>query len=350
MTNFLYFIARTAAYRILVVIITVIITLILLGSTMDTLLSNQIRYDVVNSAAQNQQLHFKSPSQRQVYIDQQINLKKHSLGLDEPWYSPKRFTNTLFKVITLDLGRSNFFTSDGGSSSVRDIILEKVPKTVLLFTTSTVIVTVLGLYLGTYMAEKRGSILDKGVSFVAVISNSFATFWVGMLMILLFSFTLDILPARSTPLSSPGDPFYILDLLYHMILPLFTLVLLSFTVWSYVVRYFVSRILDEDYIQAKRVMGIPKRKILYSHALRNAAPPILTGIVTAIIASITGSFIVEAVFDWPGVGKLLYDSIVVMDVPLIIGSTYVFTLIYVITMLMTDLLYAYFDPRVKISS
>jgi peptide/nickel transport system permease protein len=213
-----------------------------------------------------------------------------------------------------------------------------------------VIVVVIGLFLGTYMAEKRGSALDKSVSFVAVVSNTFATFWVGMLMILLFSFTLDIFPARSTPLTPPGEPLYFLDLLYGMILPLITLVLLSFTVWSFVVRYFVSRVLDEDYIQAKRVMGIRKRKILYSHALKNAAPPILTGIVTALIASITGSFIVEAVFDWPGVGKLLYDAIIVMDIPIILGSTYVFTLIYVMTMLIADLLYAYYDPRVKVSS
>ena len=76
----------------------------------------------------------------------------------------------------------------------------------------------------------------------------------------------------------------------------------------------------------------------------------MTGIVTALIASITGSFIVEAVFDWPGVGKLLYDAIIVMDIPIILGSTYVFTLIYVVTMLIADLLYAYYDPRVKVSS
>jgi peptide/nickel transport system permease protein len=349
MTKFLYFIAKTIAYRILVVFLVVIITLILVSSLMEPLLKNQIRNDTLNSAAQSQ-IHFMSPSQFKTYIDEQIKLKEKSLGLDEPLYSPKRFTNTLFKLITLDLGRSNFFTSDSGSPNVRDIIMEKVPKTVLLFTTSTVIVTVIGLYFGTYMAEKKGSILDKSVSFAAVVSSSFPIFWVGMLMILLFSFTFHIFPARSTPLTSPGDPFYILDLLYHMSLPLVTLVLWSFAVSSYVVRYFVSRILDEDYIQAKRVMGIPKRKILYSHALRNAAPPILTGLVTALLASITGSFIIEAVFDWPGVGKLLYDSIVVMDIPLILGSTFIFTLMYVITMLIIDLLYAYFDPRIKISS
>lgn len=349
MTDFLFFVAKTTAYRVLVVVITVIITLILLGSAMDSLLTDRTRAEVVEAAAQDT-IQFKTLSERQAYIDEQISLKKKDLGLDEPWYSPKRFVNTLFEVLTLDLGKSNFFTSDSGSSNVSDIIIERLPKTVLLFTTSTVIVVVIGLFLGTYMAEKRGSVLDKSVSFAAVVSNSFATFWVGMLMILLFSFTLDIFPARSTPLTSPGDPFYILDLLYHMILPLITLVILSFTVWSFVVRYFVSRVLDEDYIQAKRVMGIPRRKILYSHALKNAAPPILIGIATALIASISGSFIVEAVFDWPGVGKLLYDAIIVMDIPLILGSTYVFTLIYVMTMLIADLLYAYFDPRVKMSS
>ena len=348
MTPFLFFVAKTTAYRILVVVITVIFSLVLFGSTLEQVLTDRIEVEVVEGSAQDE-IQFTTSSQRQAYIDEQIELRKKNLGLNEPWYSPKRFINTLFDTITLNLGQSNFFTSDSGSSKVSDIIIERVPKTILLFTTSTVIVVIIGLFLGTYMAEKRGSLLDKGVSFVAVVSNSFATFWVGMLMILLFSFTLDIFPARSTPLTSPGDPFYVLDLLYHMILPAITLVLLSFAVWSFVVRYFVSRVLDEDYIQAKRVMGIPKRKILYSHALKNAAPPILTGIVTSLIASMSGSFIVEAVFDWPGVGKLLYDAILVIDIPIILGSTYVFTLMYVMTMLVADLLYAYFDPRVKVS-
>jgi peptide/nickel transport system permease protein len=349
MTDFLFFVAKTTAYRILVVVITVVISLILFGSTLEKVLIDRVRAEIVEASAQ-EDIQFRTLSQRQAYLDDQFKIKIKDLGLDEPWYSPKRFINTLFATITLDLGQSNFFTSDSGSSKVSDIIIERVPKTILLFTTSTVVVVIIGLFLGTYMAEKRGSILDKGISFVAVISNSFAIFWVGMLMILLFSFSLDIFPARSTPLTSPGDPFYVLDLLYHMMLPLITLVIFSFAVWSFVVRYFISRVLDEDYIQAKRVMGIPKRKILFSHALKNAAPPILTGIVTALIASISGSFIVEAVFDWPGVGKLLYDAILVLDIPIILGSTYVFTLMYVMTMLIADLLYAYFDPRVKVSS
>ena len=224
MTDFLFFVAKTTAYRILVVVITVVISLILFGTTLEKVLIDRVKAEVVEASAQ-EDIQFRTLSQRQTYLDEQIEIKIKDLGLDEPWYSPKRFLNTLFATITLDLGQSNFFTSDSGSSRVSDIIIERVPKTILLFTTSTVIVVIIGLFLGTYMAEKRGSILDKGVSFVAVISNSFAIFWVGMLMILLFSFSLDIFPARSTPLTSPGDPFYVLDLLYHMMLPLITLVI-----------------------------------------------------------------------------------------------------------------------------
>jgi peptide/nickel transport system permease protein len=345
----LFFVAKTTAYRILVVIITVIISLVLFGSTLDKVLTDRTRAEVVEASAQDS-VQFRTLAQRQANIEEQIQLRMKDLGLDEPWYSPKRFLNTLFDILTFDLGRSNFFTSDSGSSKVSDIIIERVPKTILLFASSTVIIVIIGLFLGTYMAEKRGSVLDRVVSFFAVVSNSFPIFWVGMLMILLFSFSLDIFPARSTPLTSPGDPFYILDLLYHMMLPLITLIIFSFAVWSFVVRYFVSRVLDEDYIQAKRVMGIPTRKILYSHALKNAAPPILYGISIALIGSISGSYIVEAVFDWPGVGKILYDAIRVLDIPIIVGSLYVFTLMYVITMLIIDLLYTYFDPRVKVSS
>ena len=155
MTPFLFFVVKTTAYRILVVVITVVITLVLVGSAMDKLLTDRIRAEVVEATAQDT-IQFKTPSQRQAYIDEQIQLRTVDLGLDQPWYSPKRFVNTLFEVLTLNLGRSNFFTSDSGSSNVSEILIERVPKTVLLFTTSTVIVVVIGLFLGTYMAEKSG--------------------------------------------------------------------------------------------------------------------------------------------------------------------------------------------------
>lgn len=341
------FLIRRSANMLIVLFATLVLTIALLGPTMDKVLSDAARFAVVDEVNHGK-LKFQTPQERQQYIDSKIQLQIKTLGLDEPWYSPKRFTNTVLKVMTLDLGRSNFFTSDSGSSSVRDIILERMPKTVLLFTTSTLIITVIGLYVGAYVANRSGSVIDRLNSAFAVFSGSFPTWWVGILMIFAFAFTYHIFPARATPLTAPSDPAYIPDLLYHMILPLITIVAVGFGSWAYFVRYFVVGILGEDYIAAKRAAGVPEKRIIYSHALKNAAPPILTVIALSLAGSFGGAIIIEAVFDWPGMGRLYYDAIGFMDIPIIIGLTYVSTVIFVITVFVTDIVYAYFDPRVKV--
>jgi len=249
--------------------------------------------------------------------------------------------------MTFDLGKSSFFTTDYGSSNVRDIIFEKVPKTLMLFTTATICAFVIGIFLGTYVAGKEGSWWDKFNSTSAIFSNSFPSWYIAMLMILIFAVTLHIFPSRATPLSSPSDPTYILDLLYHMALPLITLIIVSFGGVAYIVRYFLVNILNEDFIHAKRTMGISRRKILYSHALRNAGPPIATAVGLALAASFGGAIILEAVFDWPGMGKLYYDAIGQNDVPIIIGLTFISTVIFLVTIFITDISYTLLDPRVK---
>ncbi|AIF82850.1 ABC-type dipeptide/oligopeptide/nickel transport system, permease component [Candidatus Nitrososphaera evergladensis SR1] len=341
------FLIRRSANMLIVLFATLVLTIALLGPTMDKILTDATRFSIVDEVNHGN-LKFQSAQERQKYIDDRVQLQIKTLGLDEPWYSPKRFTNTVLKVMTLDLGRSNFFTSDSGSSSVRDIILEKMPKTVLLFTTSTLVITVIGLYLGAYVANKSGSVLDRLNSAFAVFSGSFPTWWVGILMIFAFAFTYHIFPARATPLTSPSDPAYVPDLLYHMVLPLITIVAVGFGSWAYIVRYFVVGILGEDYIAAKRAAGVPEKRIIYSHALKNAAPPIVTVIALSLAGSFGGAITVEAVFDWPGMGKLYYDAIGFLDIPVIIGLTYVATVIFVITVFVTDIVYAYFDPRVKV--
>ena len=157
---------------LIVVFSTMVLTLALLGSTMDKILIDAVRFDEVNTVNQGK-FQFQSPDQRQKYVDTQTLLHIKALGLDEPWYSPERFVNTLLKLLTLDLGKSHFFTSDSGSSSVRDIIMEKLPYTVLLFTSSTIIVSLIGVYTGAFVADKSGSIWDKSNSFFAVLSSSF---------------------------------------------------------------------------------------------------------------------------------------------------------------------------------
>jgi len=324
-----------------------VLTLALLGSTMDKILIDTVRFDEINAVNQGK-FHFQSPDQRQKYIEAQTMIHIKAQGLDKPWYSPNRFGNTLVKLLTLDLGKSHFFTSASGSSSVRDIIMEKLPYTVLLFTSSTIIVSLIGVYTGAFLADKSGSVWERSNSFLAVLTSSFPVWWVGMLMIFVFAFLYPIFPARSTPLTSPSDPFYVLDLLYHMTLPLITIVLMSFTSSAYIVKYFVVGILREDFIAAKTAMGLPKKRIVYSHALRNAGPPIITGIVLGLASSFGGSIIIEEVFDWPGMGKLYYDAISTNDLPIIIGLTYFFTLIFVIAVFIADIIYAFLDPRVKI--
>jgi len=341
---------RTLLFRsinmFLVLFSTILITVILLGPTLDKLLVDAIRNQVIDEVNQGT-LKFQNPDKRSAYIDNQIQFRSKTLGLDQDSFNPQEVVHRVVSVMTLDLGKSHFFTSDYGSSNVRDIIIEKVPKTLLLFTTATILVTIIGIFLGTYVAGKEGSWLDKFNSINAIFSNSFPTWWVAMIMILVFAFTLHIFPARATPLSSPSDANYVFDLLYHMTLPLITLVLVTFGSCAYIVRYFLINILNEDFIYAKKTMGISQRKILYSHALRNAGPPIATSVGLGLASSFGGSIITEAVFDWPGMGKLFYDAIGLLDIPIIIGLTYIGTLIFLVTIFITDIAYTLLDPRVK---
>lgn len=347
-SGFLFFLCKRIITMFIVLFSVLVLTISLLGPTMDDVIKDTIRFNVIDSLS-NQKVEFKDLTERQIYIDQQIALQIKNLGLEEPWYSPNRFLNTLFKVMMLDLGKSSFFVSDSGSSSVKDIMIEKIPKTLLLFTTSTLVIVIIGILLGIFLANRAESKLDRVNSIFAVFSNSIPVWWFGMIMIFIFAFSLNIFPARSTPLTPPDNPFYIFDLLYHMILPFITMVVLGFGSVAYIVRSIVSGILNEDFIKAKFAMGIPKRKILYSSALKNAAPPIVTMIALSLSGSWTGAYLVETVFDWPGMGKLAIDAIGLKDVPIIIGFTYVSALIYIITVFFLDIIYAYLDPRVKLN-
>jgi peptide/nickel transport system permease protein len=345
------FLLKRAGHMALVLFVVVFLTLVVIGPSMDNILKRSIEVGVTEEIARNKALvsSFKDPAELEEYKRNLIEVRSKAIGLDEPWYSPKRIGLTMLKIISFDLGRSFFLQSDSGSSQVSDIIIERLPRTILLFTTATVIISLIGLYLGAFSASKAGSIVDRFTAGFAVISSSFPVWWTGMLMIFVFAFLYGIFPSRATPLISASDPGYIWSLLYHMTLPLITLVIIGFGAWAYIVRNFVIGILNEDYIMVKRAEGIPERKIVYSHALKNAAPPIITSIALGLSASIGGAIITEAVFDWPGMGKLYFDAINVLDVPVIVGLTYITTLVFLASIFIADLLYGFFDPRVKVA-
>ncbi len=332
-----------------VLLVTLLLTISLVGSNMDIILKQGIVYQVRTEITENTAIaaSFSSVEEFEKYVQEQIDQRTEALGLDTPWYSPHRMGFAMYKLLILDFGHATFLTSDSGSSNVSDILLEKIPRTVLLFTTATIIISIIGIFLGALSGSKVGSVTDRITSMFAVISSSFPVWWVGMLMIFLFAFTYQIFPARATPTLPSTDPSYIGALLYHMTLPLITIVLIGFGSWAYLVRNFMVGTMQEDFIAAKKTIGIDKKKIIYKHALKNAAPPIITILALSLSGSLGGAIITEAVFDWPGMGRLYFEAISVMDLPVIIGATYVLTVLFLISIFVADLLYGYFDPRVK---
>ena len=316
---------------------------------MDTILTQGVVFQVRAEITENPEIvkSFANAEEFEKFVQDQIQQRIKTLGLDEPWYAPQRIGLTMFKILTLDFGHATFLTSDSGSSDVKDIILEKLPRTILLFTTATIIISIIGIFLGAISSSKVGSKIDRLTSSFAIVSSSFPVWWIGMLMIFLFAFVYQIFPARATPSISPTDPGYFAALLYHMALPLITIVLIGFGSWAYLVRNFMVGIMQEDFISAKRTMGINQKRIIYRHALKNAAPPIVTILALSLSGSLGGAIITEAVFDWPGMGRLYFEAITVMDLPVIIGATYVLTVFFLISIFVADVLYGYFDPRVR---
>jgi len=346
------FIATRLATMFGVLLATLLITVLLVGSNMDTILKQgaaiQVRTEITENPAVAES--FAGAEEFEAYVQEQIDNRIKSLGLDEPWYSPQRVGLTMYKILVLDFGHATFLTSDLGSSDVGDILYEKLPRTVLLFTTATVIIAVIGIFVGALSSSRVGSGIDRITSAFAIVSSSFPVWWIGLLMIFLFAFTYQIFPARATPAIASDDPGYLPSLLYHMTLPLITIVMIGFGAWAYLVRNFMVGIMQEDFIAAKKTAGISRRRIIYLHALKNAAPPIVTVLALSLSGSLGGAIITEAVFDWPGMGRLYFEAISVMDLPVIIGATYVLTVFFLASVFIADILYGYFDPRVRAGS
>ncbi len=343
------FISTRLATMFGVLLVTLLVTILLVGSNMDTILKQGVTIQVRTEITENPAVaeSFAGPGEFEAYVQEQIDQRIRSLGLDEPWYSPQRVGLTMYKILILDFGHATFLTSSSGSSDVKDILYEKLPRTILLFTTATIIISVIGIFVGALSGSRVGSAIDRFTSTFAVISSSFPVWWIGLLMIFLLAFTYQIFPARATPSIPADDPDYLASLLYHMALPLITIVTIGFGTWAYLVRNFMVGVIQEDFIAAKRTIGISRRRIIYSHALKNAAPPIVTILALSLSGSLGGAIITEAVFDWPGMGRLYFEAISVMDLPVIIGATYVLTVFFLASIFIADVLYGYLDPRVR---
>lgn len=268
-------------------------------------------------------------------------------GLDRPWYS--RLPDMVARVVTLDLGEARTLRSFDGSRRVTDMVLERLPLTMLLITTASVITAVLGLAIGVKLATRVGSLLDRAVSYLSAVSYAMPAWWAGILVILLLAFRLHLFPSGglySTP--PPEDRVArFLDLAWHAVLPVTTLVLVSLGAWIYTVRTMVLNTAQEFFVTVARAKGLPEGRVMRRYILRVAAPPIVTNLVLGLAASLGGAILTETVFNWPGMGRLYYDAILAADENVIVALTFMFTLLYVAARFVLDVLYMVLDPRIR---
>ena len=271
-----------------------------------------------------------------------------SYGLDRAWY--ERLPTVVAQVLVFDLGEARSIRAADGSNSVGDIILERLPRTVMLLTTSLIITAIIGLTMGVWLSTRPGSRIDRIVSYIAAITNGLPAWWAGILLILLFSFWLRILPSGGMYSTPPpeGAIASLLDLMWHALLPILTLVLVSVGPSIYIIRTMTLNVALQDHVTVARAKGLPESIIRRRHILRVAAPPIVTGLILGLAATLGGSILIETVFAWEGMGQLYFKTFSGQpDESIIIGLTFMFTLIYVGARLVLEILYVFLDPRVR---
>jgi peptide/nickel transport system permease protein len=315
-------------------------------------LSDIVLYNIVDERLRiiKQQLaiKIKDPEQLNRAVEELKQELIRAYDLDKPWYA--RIPRIIYQIMVLDLGISRSTLSFSGSNKVADIILERIPNTVLMVTTAVLISSLVGLVVGLWSATKVGSLLDRFTSLISAISYSLPTWWFGMVVILVFAYELRLFPSggMTTPGLTTTDPITrFLDLLWHLFLPVLTLFVALVGSWIYVTRSIVVSITKEDFIVVGRAKGLPERVIRNRYLLRNSAPPILTNMILGLAGSITGAILTEAIFNWPGMGSLYYNAILSADINMILALTYIYTLVYVIARFILEVLYVVLDPRVR---
>jgi len=255
----------------------------------------------------------------------------------------------VIRIAAFDLGRTRVIKSFTGSQEVSEIILERIPNTILLVTIPLIFSAIAGILIGVKIASKPGTLLDRLTSYLSIISYTLPSWWIGIVLIILFGFYLKIFPV-SGMYSIPPPPdilFRILDLIWHSILPFTTLVIVQIGGWIYSARMIVLNIAQEDYVNAARAKGLPEDIVRRRYILRVAAPPIVTNIVLGLSGSLGGAIITETIFGWHGMGSLYYQAIITLEENLLIALTYIYTLIYISARIILEIMYLALDPRVR---
>jgi len=287
-----------------------------------------------------------------------IEQKKEEMGLNRPIVI--QYFDYLWQVCRLDLGDSMVF-----KQGVTTAIKEKLPATIELTFFGILLTLFMGVFLGAYAADKRRKVQDTLIRLYGIVVYCIPVYWMGLMLQLIFGIWLDIMPIahRTSPrvFASTFEKtgFYILDtilagnfsafqdVLFHLILPSFTLGLVLSGIFVRLTRANMLDVLKADYITAAEARGIKHRKIVYRHALKNAFIPILTMMGLQIALLMAGAVLTETTFSWPGMGRLLLERIYLRDYPVIQGVIIVIALVVATASLIVDIIYAMVDPRVR---
>lgn len=261
----------------------------------------------------------------------EVDQLRAALGLDRPIYV--QYGVFLRQMATGDLGKSVY----NNNVPALGLVLERMPATLQIVVPALLLAVLAALVLGAVSALRRGTWLDDAMSVVALIGQAAPSFWIGPLLIILFARNLGWLPT-----SGRGG-------LRHFILPVITLALPLFAVSMRLVRSGLLDVLNKEYVRTARAKGLRESRILYGHAFRNMLIPVVTYIGLQLGHLLSGSVIVETVFAWPGVGRLLVDSITNRDFTVIQVSVILFAGLFILVNLLVDLLYGLIDPRISYS-
>jgi peptide/nickel transport system permease protein len=260
------------------------------------------------------------------------------LGLDQPLHV--QYVTWISHVARGDLGRSLWM-----KRPVLGEVLERFKATMLLTGSALLLSTIGGIALGIASATRANSLLDRLSGVASLFGASMPVFWLGIVLMVIFSLWLGWLPASG--MYAPYGGGGLRDLLSHLILPAVTLAAASVTIIARLTRATMLETLGQDYVRTARAKGLGERTVVWRHALKNALIPIVTVVGVQAGYLLGGAVLTETVFAWPGVGTLVVQGILARDMPLVQGGVLVIALSFVLVNLLVDTLYAWLDPRIK---
>ena len=272
-------------------------------------------------------------------------------GYFDPWYV--QLGKYMYAMLTFNLPTSySSYLEIGfvGRDTTR-LIMQAIPRTLILLGPATAIAIVVGLWLGLYMAKRAGSAVEKPLFVFSLISHTTPSFYAGMALLYVFAYLLRVAPSGGmySP-NPPSDPLgFALDVARHMALPTATIIFVSVGSYALLFRSIFRGVLAEDYVWAARIRGLPERLVDRRYVIRPALPTLSYIFALNFAAVFGGAILTEVVFEWPGMGLLYFLAIQKLDIPLILSLVYVTTLIYVAALFISDIMMYVLDPRIRAS-